>query len=671
MGRRCKIKQHASADIPSVRPGSLILTEEENTRLAKTLLWNYYWAIGRISDIKDYARNLYGTELVLSFTEFKDDLEKTVYQMANSGNTEFYYEYDSLSVVKTFTNDVQLLKNSLLYDNRAVCYFKIDWKGGLAHDNLIFIYRNSSNKVVFERFEPAYGPQHPLTKMTKDNTIHTLLKTFLSSPLLLNEPVDYVEPGINMNDDTYEYGPQIHEETIPRYIGEGKGYCAMWCSKIRDIYESLYSSLGNKIERIFDKVITALYEDVGYRYSEASGEYKDFAIRLRKYIQEYSVYKLDMNLEWKEQICEGVREPTIGKEYLMRSFINLYFSDPQKVLNVVLGSKRDIKDKITLKYFSDFDSASDRIELTRNDFLRENELLLYNEFKVAISGKPNVKYIIKSNIQFEDGLYCWFMMIGEKPVGREKVKTLWLLEIPLSYYNSVIRNQQTHSILYLEDSSNTDRIGIGHTNYLRTTNNNNQLTFDRYDPDYNPDPNVSQMVKVDGNGLWTRMLGNGMISLFNNLAGGNVYTTDLSNTRGIVVKWFGTSDDFPGFQAIETSLQREQIEFIGYCQIWSLKMLDIVIDNNITAEEAIVYIYNEAVPQGTNIQDVPIFLRNYIRNQASRYVKVIAKGTICSPDVIQPTQMDMSNPSRKRSKLRKMMKGRRKHIKKRNNKSSR
>jgi hypothetical protein len=167
------------------------------------------------------------------------------------------------------------------------------------------------------------------------------------------------------------------------------------------------------------------------------------------------------------------------------------------------------------------------------------------------------------------------------------------------------------------------KIDVGHTNLLTTLKTpDNRLSFVRFDPDYQSSSQKYELVNVDGDGKWTTALASGILNISHMMstAEPQLYQRFMGKLRdGVKIRSVLTNTTLEGLQTIERNVPREYGEFIGYCQTWSLRLLEISVTRNIVDPDFSLRLLYQDVGSYTD----PVAVRRYIRKQASRYVSYV------------------------------------------------
>lgn len=542
--------------------------------------------------------------------------------------------------------------NYLLYTSAPVPNWFVFYGTNYGHANALIFQRKSGREFTFDRFEPQYN----FNEMRSYYFLHAGMSELFQrgiSRVLATPPdtvfVKYNDPWVQTPSEAplfnashiFKQGPQSVEVNIINYTGEPVGYCALWSVLAINRYMEYYERTNTTLD--FVRWMGNIYYEMGVvdTNGDPVSPYESYSItlfkRVRKYIQEYAgelftpERKLSDGSTIKELICRQLSTMKETNEYLLRSFVNVYFNDPQPVFNSIVnrffGGLR--LNKISLKYYGehDFSRGGDSlplryIELIRNPSEREVEKRLFQSLLKTHSINPLLSSVFAPLNQNGEpyGVLMWF---ADDVVKGKTRKVVWSLKLPLNYLSQLSNLNAIISILYLEDMKVVSKIDVGHTNLLTTLKTpDNRLSFVRFDPDYQSSSQKYELVNVDGDGKWTTALASGILNISHMMstAEPQLYQRFMGKLRdGVKIRSVLTNTTLEGLQTIERNVPREYGEFIGYCQTWSLRLLEISVTRNIVDPDFSLRLLYQDVGSYTD----PVAVRRYIRKQASRYVSYV------------------------------------------------
>lgn len=545
------------------------------------------------------------------------------------------------------------LVNIIINSNEPIpIWFLLYWPEDVpfSHLNCLIINKMVDSQGNFnytiDRFEPGYKFEEDCRKTASINRglVDLLKKVLVTDRVTFNDQFD-LDPerakAFGENNIT-KLGPQIIEDNLVYYSGEPGGYCAMWCAAALKIYMETYRLTGKRYTFMeWMKEIYSSAEIIEEEYGLITlycRDAKGCGIKLRTWIRNEAAKLFeDENGNVKKFVYDFICQKTLtpSNEYLLRSFLNVYYRDPQSLFNILTPTfMRTTLTKITLKYFGGVDEARNNVS-TRDeeDRVLETEMLetLYSQRQFPAVGTTYVK----DNVTY-DAMMWVDQDIGSGGVAREVV---WLIKVPISgllgsgrYISNIGESGPGvfSSVLYLEDAKTVKQVDVGHSNALMTVKYpDNSLAFRRFDPDFGPDVKNYQMVYVDADGKWNKALARGILNVFRVRNYSNI-TGNAQESKGIKLFDISTNQAFFAPQTLERDLQRESGEFLGYCQIWTLRVLELAFTNGITVEQAYQTMFEGILADSgytTNRNDniVRIICRQYIRQQAARYVSVVIR----------------------------------------------
>jgi hypothetical protein len=443
------------------------------------------------------------------------------------------------------------------------------------------------------------------------------------------------------------------------YSGEPGGYCAMWSAAALKIYMETYRLTGKKYSFIeWMKEIHSSAETLEFDSGLVTlicNDLKSCGLRLRKWIQNEAAKLFEegdedkVNEQVYDFICRKTEDPS--NEYVLRSFLNVYYRDPQSIFNIITPTfLRMNLAKITLKYFGEAREALNNIS-TRDD----NDRILETELLNMLGSQSSDEIpAVGTSFVRDDITYHAMMWVSPDVDARGITRNVvWLIKVP-EFPSKYLYNVGTSapgyflSLLYLEDAKTVRQVDVGHSNALMTIKyEDNSIAFRRFDPDYSPGVEKYSMVYIDGDGKWNTALAFGILNIFR-FRGYNV-TGNAQKSMGIKLFDVSSSGIFSGPQTLERDLPRLSGEFLGYCQIWTLRVLETAAVNFTSVDMGYKIMFDEILAStgyltNRDSDNLRRGCRDYIRRQASRYVSAVVRQLFNCNQSQSSTLMEDSNP---------------------------